>query len=121
MALFRYLVNDVEAAVAFYTNHLGFELKRQAGQDMAVVSRRDLTLLLAGPTDSAGKAMPDGRQPTAGGWNRIVIEVNNLASRMEKLKQQGVTFASDVIQGRRGRYALCQDPSGNVVELLQIG
>lgn len=121
MALVRYLVNDVDAAVAFYTQHFGFQVNRQAGQDMAVVSRQDLTLLLAGRSDSARRPLPDGREPAPGGWNRIVIEVNNLAARLERLKQQGVTPVSDIVQGRRGRYALCQDPSGNVVELLQIG
>ncbi len=121
MAVVRYLVNDVDESVAFYTKNLGFKLQRQGGADMAVLSRDDLTLLIAGPPDSAAKPLPDGRQPGPGGWSRIVVEANDLPTRVAALKKQGVTFLGDVVQGRRGRHILCEDPSGNVVELLQRG
>ena len=119
MATVRYLVRDVEASVAFYTQRLGFEVRQQFLPAIAIIARGDLTLWLAGPTASAARPMPDGRRPEPGGWNRLVIEVDDLATRVEELKRQGVPFRNDIVTGPGGRQVLCEDPSGNVVELFQ--
>jgi catechol 2,3-dioxygenase-like lactoylglutathione lyase family enzyme len=115
----RYLVNDVEAAVAFYTTHLGFTVERRAGAAMAILSRGDLTLWTAGPSTSAARPMPDGRRPEPGGWNRFVLQVDDLPALVEKLKRQGVPFRNEIVRGPGGQQILCEDPSGNVVELFQ--
>jgi catechol 2,3-dioxygenase-like lactoylglutathione lyase family enzyme len=119
MAVVRYLVNDVEAAVAFYTQHLEFELEEQLGRPFARISRGDLTVWLSGPGSSAARPMPDGAQPVAGGWNRLVIEVQNLAAVVEKMKNDGVRFRNDIVTGPGGKQILCEDPAGNPVELFQ--
>lgn len=119
MVTVRYLVNDVEASVKFYTTHLGFELKQQFGPAMAIVAKGDLTLWLAGPASSAARAMPDGRKPEPGGWNRFVLQVEDLVRLVGKLKGDGVQFRNDVVSGPGGLQILCEDPSGNVVELFQ--
>ena len=119
MATVRYLVKDVGEAVAFYTGHLGFGLKQQFGPAMAILTRQDLALWLAGPAASAARAMPDGRTPEPGGWNRIVVEVEDLAALVAGLRGQGVRFRNDVIEGPGGRQILCEDPSGNAVELFE--
>jgi catechol 2,3-dioxygenase-like lactoylglutathione lyase family enzyme len=119
MATFRYLVSDVEAAVAFYTGRLSFVLEEQYGPAMAIVSHDDLRLWLAGPTASAARPMPDGRVPEPGGWNRIVLEVDDLGALVEELRAGGATFRNDVVRGPGGQQILCEDPSGNVVELFQ--
>jgi len=119
MATVRYIVNHVDAAVAFYTEALGFTLRQQFGPAMAIVSRGDLDLWLAGPAASASRPMPDGRVPEPGGWNRIVVTVENLAALVESLRGQGVRFRNDVIEGPGGRQILCEDASGNVVELFE--
>jgi catechol 2,3-dioxygenase-like lactoylglutathione lyase family enzyme len=121
MATARYLVRDVDAAVAFYTQRLGFVLKQQFGPALAMVARGDLTLWLAGPPSSAARAMPDGRKPEPGGWNRIVIEVNDLAALVAELRAAGVAFRNDIVRGPGGQQILCEDPSGNAVELFQAG
>ena len=119
MATVRYLVDDVERAVAFYTQSLGFTLRRQFGPAMAIMSRDDLTLWLAGPAASAARPMPDGGKPLPGGWNRIVVEVEDLAATVAELRGRGVTFRNDIVDGPGGRQILCEDPAGNVIELFE--
>jgi catechol 2,3-dioxygenase-like lactoylglutathione lyase family enzyme len=119
MASVRYFVRDVGEAVAFYTRQLGFELKQQFGPAMAITRRGDLTLWLAGPGASATRPMPDGRKPEPGGWNRFVIEVEDLEALVGALRAQGVPFRNEIVTGPGGRQILCEDPSGNVVELFQ--
>jgi catechol 2,3-dioxygenase-like lactoylglutathione lyase family enzyme len=114
----RYLVHDVAAAIAFY-KHLGFTLRQQFGPAMAIMARDHLTLWLAGPRASAAKPMPDGRVPEPGGWNRFVLQVTDLTGLVATLRSQGVTFRNDVVDGPGGRQILCEDPSGNVVELFE--
>lgn len=119
MAAIRYMVHDVEAAIGFYTGHLGFALKQQFGPAMAMVTRDDLTLWLAGPPSSAARPMPDGRKPEPGGWNRLVLQVPDLASLAATLRQSGVRFRNDIVTGPGGQQILCEDPSGNPIELFQ--
>ena len=119
MARMRYLVNDVDAAVAFYAGRLGFKVEQQFGPAMAILSRDDLTLWLAGPLASAARPMPDGRRPEPGGWNRFVIQVDDLAAFVGELRRHGVTFRNEIVKGPGGQQILCEDPSGNVVELFQ--
>ena len=121
MASVRYIVRSVDQAVAFYRDRLGFTLEQQFGPAMAIVSRDDLTLWLAGPGASASRPMPDGRQPEPGGWNRFVLRVDDLAALVTDLRRQGVTFRNEVVKGPGGQQILCEDPSGNVVELFQPG
>jgi glyoxylase I family protein len=119
VAAVRYLVRDVDQSVTFYTKHLGFAVKQQFGANMAIVTRGDLTLWLAGPGASAARPMPDGRQPEPGGWNRFVLEVADLGALVAELRQQGARFRNDIVTGPGGRQILCEDPSGNVIELFQ--
>jgi len=119
MASFRYLVKDVDQAVAFYRDHLGFRLEQQFGPAMAILSLHDLKLWLAGPKASAAQPMPDGRKPEPGGWNRFVLEVEDLPALVATLKQKGVPFRNEVLRGPGGQQILCEDPSGNVIELFQ--
>jgi catechol 2,3-dioxygenase-like lactoylglutathione lyase family enzyme len=119
MTAIRYIVKDVDAAVAFYTQRLGFGLKQQFGPNMAILLRDDLTLWVAGPGASASRPMPDGRQPEPGGWNRFVVEVADLAGLVDDMRQHGVRFRNDIVAGPGGKQILCEDPSGNVVELFQ--
>lgn len=119
MAHVRYLVDDVERSVAFYTQHLGFSLERQFGPAIAILKRDDLTLWVAGPQASAARPMPDGRQPEPGGWNRFVLQVDDLPARVDVLKRAGVKFRNDIVRGPGGAQILCEDPSGNVIELFQ--
>jgi catechol 2,3-dioxygenase-like lactoylglutathione lyase family enzyme len=115
----RYMVDDVEAAVAFYTAHLGFTLISKTAPAFADVGRGDLRLLLSAPSSSAGRPMPDGRRPAPGGWNRIHLIVDNLASEVERLRAAGVQFRSDIVTGPGGSQIVLDDPSGNPVELFQ--
>src|SRR5207244_4052817 len=115
----RYMVDDVEAAVAFYTTHLGFTLLSDQAPAFADVVRGDLRLLLSGPTSSAGRAMPDERKPAPGGWNRIHLIVGDLAAEVERLRAAGLTFRNEVVKGPGGSQILLDDPSGNPVELFQ--
>ena len=119
MATVRYLVDDVGTAVDFYTSHLGFTLVQRYGPAMAILQRDDLQLWVAGPLSSAAQPMPDGRQPQPGGWNRIVIEVDDLAATVATLVAAGVAFRNDPISGPGGRQVLIDDPAGNAVELFQ--
>lgn len=115
----RYMVDDVEAAVAFYTTHLGFTLLTSAAPAFADVALGDLRLLLSGPSSSAGRPMPDGRRPEPGGWNRIHLLVDDLAAEVDRLRAAGVPFRNEIVKGPGGSQILLEDPSGNVVELFQ--
>src|SRR6267154_1466699 len=99
MASVRYLVKDVETSVKFYCESLGFELKQQFGPAMAIVSKGDLTLWLAGPPSSAAQAMPDGRKPEPGGWNRFVVETDDIEALAASLKADGAKFRNEIISG----------------------
>jgi catechol 2,3-dioxygenase-like lactoylglutathione lyase family enzyme len=115
----RYMVDDVERAVAFYTDHFDFTLRMSAAPAFADVVRGHLRLLLSGPASSAGRPMPDGREPGPGGWNRIHFIVDELASEVERLRAAGVTFRNDIVTGPGGKQILLEDPSGNPIELFQ--
>ena len=115
----RYLVDDVDEAIAFYTNMLGFEVLTSAPPAFADVKRGNLRLLLAGPKSSAGRPMPDGRQPGPGGWNRIHFIVDDIDDEVRQLRDAGATFRNDILTGPGGKQILLEDPSGNVVELFQ--
>ena len=115
----RYMVDDVSVAIAFYTTHLGFTVISQTLPAFADVARGGLRLLLSGPTSSAGRPMPDGRRPAAGGWNRIHLIVDDLASEVDRLRAAGVHFRNDIVTGPGGSQILLDDPSGNPIELFQ--
>lgn len=117
----RYIVNDVGAAVAFYTGRLGFAVEMHPGPGFAMLSRGDLRLLLntAGGGGGAGQSMPDGRRPEPGGWSRIQIEVEDLSALVDQLKQDGASFRNDIVVGNGGKQILLDDPSGNAIELFE--
>ncbi|MFC6015814.1 VOC family protein [Plantactinospora solaniradicis] len=115
----RYMVDDVDTAVEFYTRHLGFTLRTSAAPAFADVLRGRLRLLLSGPTSSAGRPMPDGTRPSPGGWNRIHVVVSDIAAEVERLRAAGLTFRNDIVSGPGGQQILLEDPSGNVVELFE--
>ncbi len=115
----RYMVDDVAAAVDFYTTHFGFQVLSSALPAFADVSRGNLRLLLSGPISSAGRPMPDGARPGPGGWNRIHLIVPDLAGEVARLRDAGVPFRNDVVVGPGGSQILLEDPAGNVVELFQ--
>ena len=115
----RYMVDDVQTAIDWYTRHLGFKLLSNAAPAFADVERGSLRLLLSGEKSSAGRPMPDGAKPAPGGWNRIELVVEDLHSEIERLRQEGVRFRNEVVTGPGGSQVLVQDPSGNVVELFQ--
>ena len=115
----RYMVDDVEDSVAFYTEQFGFSVLSSAAPAFADVVRGNLRLLLSGPKSSAGRPMPDGRQPTPGGWNRIHFVVDDIDAEVQRLRAAGVTFRNDVIEGPGGRQTVLEDPSGNPIELFQ--
>ena len=115
----RYMVDDVEESIAFYTKLLGFELLTSASPAFADMKRGNLRLLLAGPKSSAGRPMADGTKPGPGGWNRIHFIVDDLDTEVGRLRDAGARFRNDVVEGPGGKQILLQDPSGNVVELFQ--
>ena len=115
----RYMVDDVQAAVDFYTKHFGFTVRSNAAPAFADVVRGHLRLLLSGPTSSAGRPMPDGARPGPGGWNRIEFVVEDIAAEVERLRAEGVPFRNDIISGPGGKQILLEDPAGNLIELFQ--
>lgn len=119
MAQVRYIVDDVDSAVAFYTACLGFALKQQFGPAMAIVHDDGLELWLAGPAASASRPMPDGARPVPGGWNRLVLTVDDLDALVARLRSAGVRFRNEIVTGPGGRQILREDPAGNPIELFQ--
>jgi catechol 2,3-dioxygenase-like lactoylglutathione lyase family enzyme len=116
----RYIVDDVDAAIAFYTEHLGFGLELNPAPGFAVLSRGDLRLLLNEPgAGGAGQPMPDGRNPEPGGWNRIQLEVDDLTSEVEALRDTEAHLRNEIVGGRGGKQILLEDPSGNPIELFE--
>ena len=115
----RYMVDDVDEAISFYTKLLGFEVRTSFGPAFADVTRGNLRLLLSGPASSAGRPMPDGAKPGPGGWNRIHLIVDDIEAEVARLTESGAPFRNDILEGPGGKQILLQDPSGNVVELFQ--
>jgi catechol 2,3-dioxygenase-like lactoylglutathione lyase family enzyme len=115
----RYMVDDVEEAVAFYTKFLDFKVLTSFAPAFADVARGNLRLLLSGPRSSAGRPMPDGAKPGPGGWNRIHLIVDDIDAEVSRLRDAGAPFRNDILEGPGGKQILLQDPSGNVVELFQ--
>jgi catechol 2,3-dioxygenase-like lactoylglutathione lyase family enzyme len=119
MTVVRYLVADVDVAVTFYVNMLGFELVGRWGPPFAMVSRGDLMLWLSGPGSSASRSLNDGSKPASGGWNRLVLETDNLVALVAKLRSTGAHFRSEIVAGPGGKQILVNDPSGNPIELFE--
>ncbi len=119
MAAIRYLVNNVDAAVAFYTGMLDFALVEKGAPPFAMVKRGDLTIWLSGPGSSAARPLSDGSRPMPGGWNRLVVETGDLASLVAKLKHAGAHFRGEIVSGPGGKQVLVDDPSGNAIELFE--
>lgn len=115
----RYLVDDVQAVAAFYLERLGFVAEQDWDGPFMMLSRDDLRLWLSGPGSSAARPMPDGREPSPGGWNRFVIEVDDIDAEVARLRAAGVAFRNDVVRGPGGAQILLEDPAGNPIELFQ--
>ena len=116
----RYIVHDVDAAIAFYTQHLGFEVVMHPAPGFAALKHGPLRLLLNAPgAGGAGAAMPDSSRPEPGGWNRFQMQVEDLRAMVERLRKDGVAFRSEIIEGNGGRQILAEDPSGNPIELFE--
>jgi catechol 2,3-dioxygenase-like lactoylglutathione lyase family enzyme len=119
MVSVRYMVEDVQDSIDFYTKHLGFEVRMSAAPAFADVARGNLRLLLSGPTSSAGRPMPDGVKPGPGGWNRMHFIVDDIDAEVTRLREAGLSFRNDIVSGPGGQQILLEDPSGNVIELFQ--
>lgn len=119
MATIRYMVSNIEEAIAFYTKYLGFSLVEQMGPAFAIVEKDDLELWLSGPQTSAARPMPNGEIPRPGGWNRLVIQVENIEALVSSMKENGIRFRNEIISGPGGKQILAEDPSGNPIELFQ--
>ena len=119
MATVRYIVNDVDAAIDFYTGLLGFELKQDFRPAIGILGKDDLELWVAGPPASAQRPMPDGSQPAPGGWNRFVVRVEDIAATVAALREAGANFRNEVISGPGGQQVLVEDPAGNPIEIFQ--
>jgi len=119
VATVRYLVDDADSAAAFYIDVLGFTLHQRMGPAFTMVARDDLVLLLAGPETSAARPMPNGDKPVPGGWNRLVLEVDDIDAAVERLRAENATFRNEPITGPGGRQVLVEDPSGNPIEIFQ--
>lgn len=119
MPTFRVIVDDVGTATEFYTAVLGFKLIQQMGPAFASVSRDEMILWLSGPESSAARPMPDGRKPQPGGWNRIVLEVDDIAASVADLRRRGARFRNEIVSGPGGQQIVVEDPAGNPVELFQ--
>jgi catechol 2,3-dioxygenase-like lactoylglutathione lyase family enzyme len=120
----RYIVNDVDAAIEFYTQHLGFREDMHPAPNFAMLSRGDLRLVLSapsGPNTGGGSTLPDGRTPEPGGWNRFAVQVNDITAVSARLRRAGLHFRSEIIQGAGGRQVIIDDPSGNPIELFEPG
>jgi catechol 2,3-dioxygenase-like lactoylglutathione lyase family enzyme len=115
----RYMIDDVPIAIRFYTTHLGFELEDDASPAFASVTRDGVRLLLSGKTSSGRRAMPDGRKPVPGGWNRIHIQVDSLEAEVKRLREAGLRFRNEIVTGPGGSQILLDDPDGNPVELFE--
>ena len=115
----RYMVDDVQQAVDWYTKHLGFRLLSNAAPAFADVERGALRLLLSGEKSSAGRPMPDGARPAPGGWNRFELVVDDIEAEVDKLRSSGLKFRNDIVRGPGGAQILLEDPSGNVIELFE--
>ncbi len=117
----RYIVNDVDAAIAFYTKLLGFNLVMHPAPPFAMLSRGDLRLALSSPSQmgGGGQSMPDGTKPAPGGWNRFSIEVDDIEAMVETLRKAGVHFRNNIVTGVGGKQIIADDPSGNPIELFQ--
>lgn len=117
----RYIVDDVDAAIPFYTQQLGFKLDMHPAPPFAMLSRGDLRLVLSAPNPmgGGGQSMPDGTRPQPGGWNRFAIEVADLSAEVEKLKRAGARFRNEIVTGVGGKQILVEDPSGNAIELFE--
>ena len=117
----RYIVNDVEAAIAFYSRHLSFQVTAQSGEYFAILERDNVQLVLSPPKGPGGgsQPMPDGRRPEPGGWNRIIVRSSNLEGDIDTLKKAGTRFRNEIVAGPGGRQILLEDPSGNPVELFE--
>jgi glyoxylase I family protein len=119
MAAIRYQDTDIDRSIAFYTEHLGFRLDHRAGPAFASVSKGDLVLRLSGPGSSGARPMPDGRLQEPGGWNRFVVEVEDLEKRVAEMKRKGLRFRNDIESGPGGKQIQLEDPDGNPIELFQ--
>ena len=117
----RYIVNDVEASIAFYTHHFDFRVSGQSGPHFALLEKANLQLVLSPPKGPGGgsQPMPDGRRPEPGGWNRLIVKSRDLDGEVGRLRKSGVRFRNDVVSGPGGRQILVEDPSGNLVELFE--
>jgi catechol 2,3-dioxygenase-like lactoylglutathione lyase family enzyme len=119
VATIRYMVSNVDEAVQFYTGKLGFSIVERWGPAFAIIALKDLTLWVSGPDTSAARPMPDGRVPAPGGWNRVVIQVDDIHALVKILREAGVAFRNQVTTGPGGSQVLIEDPSGNPIEIFQ--